>query len=266
MKTLYFALGLVLILNVPSFSQLLVGPEVGVNYSWTSFPDKDLKEVYKMSPAVGFHVGGHLAFKVRKRFFLHTSLLYSSKGRTLNGKLDGLLKNSARYNYIDMPINYTVDFRGKIGKSKEFKYFLGIGPNISYWLGGKGKLYNSELEENNLGELSYKIKFSKSDDGEQASDEMRVERPNRLQLGLNLMAGMVFEPWYKQRFMFSVRYELGHTYLAKSDGTFTDTYFYDPLKSRNQGFRISLAYLVDLKTEERKKGKSTIDKRKLNNR
>jgi Outer membrane protein beta-barrel domain len=265
-KTFYFALGLVLIFNVPAFSQLLVGPEVGVNYSWTSFQEKDLKEVYRMSPAVGFHVGGHLAFKVRKRFFLHTSLLYSTKGRTLNGKLDGLLKNSARYNYIDMPINYTVDFRGKIGKSKEFKYFLGIGPNISYWLGGRGKLYNTDLEENNLGELSYKIKFDKSDDVDQASDEMRVERPNRLQLGLNLIAGMVFEPWYKQRFMFSVRYELGHTYLAKSDGTFTDTYFYDPLKSRNQGFRISLAYLVDLKTEERKKGKSTIDNRKLNKR
>ena len=264
MKTLYFALGLVLILNVPSYSQLLVGPEVGVNYSWTSFRDKDLKEVYKMSPVPGFHVGGHLAFKVRNRFFLHTSLLYSTKGRVLNGKLDGLLKNSARYNYIDMPINYTVDFRGKIG-NKEFKYFLGIGPNISYWLGGRGKLYNTDLEEANLGELSYKIKLTKSE-GDQASDEMRVENPNRLQLGLNLMAGMVFEPWYKQRFMFSIRYELGHTYLAKSDGNFSDTYFYDPLKSRNQGFRISLSYLVDLKTEERKKGKSTIDKRKLNKR
>ena len=218
-----------------------------------------------MSPVPGFHVGGHLAFKVRNRFFLHTSLLYATKGRVLNGKLDGLLKNSARYNYIDMPINYTVDFRGKIGKSKEFKYFLGIGPNISYWLGGRGKLYNSELEEDNVGELSYKIKFNKTE-GEQAPDEMRVEEPNRLQLGLNLMAGIVFEPWYKQRFMFSVRYELGHTYLAKSDGNFLGTYFSDPLKSRNQGFRISLSYLVDLKTEDRKKGKSTIDKRKLNKR
>ena len=206
-----------------------------------------------------------LLLKYVTDFFFTHHCCTQLKGRVLNGKLDGLLKNSARYNYIDMPINYTVDFRGKIGKSKEFKYFLGIGPNISYWLGGKGKLYNSELEENNLGELSYKIKFGESD-GEQAADEMRVENPNRLQLGLNLMAGMVFEPWYKQRFMFSIRYELGHTYLAKSDGNFLNTYFYDPLKSRNQGFRISLAYLVDLKTEERKKGKSTVDKRKLNKR
>jgi hypothetical protein len=62
--------------------------------------------------------------------------------------------------------------------------------------------------------------------------------------------------------MFSIRYELGHSYLAKSDGEFANTYFSEPLKSRNQGFRISLAYLYDLKTEERKKGKSTIDRRR----
>ena len=105
MKTFYFALGLLLFLNVSAFSQLLIGPEVGINYSWTSFRDKDLKDIYKVSPAVGFHVGGHIAFKVRNRFFLHTSLLYSTKGRMLNGKLDGTLKNSARYNFIDMPFN-----------------------------------------------------------------------------------------------------------------------------------------------------------------
>ena len=233
----------------------------GANYSWTSFSDKDLKDAYRLSPVVGYHVGGHLAFKVRKRFFLHTSFLYASKGRVLEGKLDTQLKNSSRYNYIDVPISYTVDFKGKIGKSKEFKYFLGIGPNVSYWLNGKGKLFNSDFEENHREELSYKVVFKKAPEN-QATDEMNIEQPNRLQLGLNLVAGMVFEPAPSQRIMFSIRYELGHSYLAKTNGIFVDTYFQDPLQSRNQGFRISLAYLVDLKVEDRKKGKSNIDKRK----
>ena len=261
MKTFYFILHLSTVMGLPAFSQILVGPEAGVNYSWASFRNEELREEFKMSPVIGYHAGGHLAFKVRNRFFLHISLLYSSKGRVLKGKMDQLLKNSARYNYIDMPINYTVDFKGKIGKSKEFKYFLGIGPNVSYWLGGTGKLFNTELAENNRQQISYKIKFTTPTD-DQPADEMRVDRANRLQLGLNLVAGMVFEPWYKQRIMFSVRYELGHTYLAKTDGILPETYFHDPLKSRNQGFRISLAYLIDLKVEERKKGKSTIDRSK----
>ena len=214
-----------------------------------------------MSPVLGFHVGGHLSFKVQKRFFLHTSLLYASKGRMLEGKLDQQLKSTARYNFIEMPISYTVDFKAKIGQSKEFKYFFGIGPNISYWLGGKGTLYNSDIEENNRPELSYTIVFKKTPES-QAADEMNVPEPNRFQLGLNLVAGMVLEPANRQRIMVSLRYELGHSYLAKSGGVFQDIYFEDPLRSRNQGFRISLAYLIDLKTEERKKGKSTIDKRK----
>jgi hypothetical protein len=250
------------VISSSAFAQLLVGPEVGVNYSWTATKDDDFKDRFRMKPVIGFHVGGHLAFKVRKRFFLHSSLLYSTKGRTVYGEYDGLLKNVSRHNYIDMPVNYTVDFKGKIGDGKEFKYFLGIGPNISYWLGGKGSLYNSELEENNLGELKYKIKF-KSIDSEVGEKEMQVERANRFQLGLNVVAGVIFEPWYKQRIMFSVHYELGHSYIARSDGTFANLYYTDSFKARNQGFRIALSYLYDLKTEERKKGKSTLDKRKL---
>ncbi|MEO8471717.1 MAG: hypothetical protein ABI477_05965 [Chryseolinea sp.] len=61
--------------------------------------------------------------------------------------------------------------------------------------------------------------------------------------------------------MVTLRYELGHTYLGKSDGNFNQTYFQDPLQSTNQGFRISVAYLYDLKTSDRNKGRSTIDKK-----
>lgn len=254
----------VLILSLLSFqatSQILVGPIAGANYSWTTFADKDLKDSYKMIPTFGFHAGGHLAFKVRNRFFLHTSLVYSTKGRQIDGKIDVLLKNFERYSFIEMPMAYTVDFKGKIGSNKEFKYFLGIGPNISYWLGGKGTLFNSDLEENNIDEIEYKAVFKKDPENLQ-QDEMNVQEPNRFQFGLNLVAGMVLEPAPRQRLMLSVRYELGHTYLAKSDGIFLNTYFQSPLRSRNQGFRVSVAYLIDLKTEERKKGKSTIDKRK----
>ena len=256
-----FAFLLMTMLSTLAFSQILVGPVAGANYSWTSFSNKDLKDAYRVSPVLGFHVGGHVAFKVQKRFFLHASVLYASKGRLLEGKLDTKLKNSARNNYIDVPISYAVDFKGKIGRSKEFKYFLGIGPNISYWLNGKGSLYDTDLEENDQGELTYKTAFKKAPEN-QAPDEMIIEQPNRFQLGLNFVAGMVLEPAPKQRLMVSVRYDLGHSYSAKTNGIFLGTYFQDPLQSRNQGFRISLAYLIDLKTEERKKGKSTIDKRK----
>lgn len=261
MKTFCWSAFLLSLFWYQASSQILVGPIAGANYSWTTFANKDLKDSYKMVPTFGFHVGGHLAFKVRNRFFLHTSLLYTTKGREIEGKTDVLLKNFERYSYVDMPITYTVDFRGKIGTNKEFKYFLGIGPNIGYWLGAKGTLYNSDLEENHIEEISYKAVFKESAE-EQQQNEMNVEDPNRFQFGLNFVAGLVVEPAPRQRMMLSIRYELGHTYLAKTDGTFLNTYYQSPLRSRNQGFRVSLAYMIDLKVEERKKGKSTIDKKK----
>ena len=261
MKAFFWCAVLLSLFWFQASSQILVGPIAGANYSWTTFANKDLKDSYKMIPTFGFHVGGHLAFRVRSRFFLHTSLLYATKGREIEGKTDHLLKNFERYSFIEMPISYTVDFKGKIGDNKEFKYFLGIGPNISYWLGAKGTLYNSDLEENNLGEISYKAVYEKAFEDQQ-QDEMNVADPNRFQFGLNLVAGMVLEPAPRQRMMLSIRYELGHSYLAKTDGTFLNTYYESPLRSRNQGFRVSLAYLIDLKVEERKKGKSTIDRKK----
>jgi hypothetical protein len=156
-----------------------------------------------------------------------------------------------------------VDFKGKLGGNKEFKYFLGIGPNVSYWLGGKGTLYNIDLNENGMPEQDYKIVFNK-DVSTLGNDRMNVDTPNRFQLGLALTAGIDFEPAGFNRIMLNVRYELGHSYLSKySDGVFPVTANYsDPLQVRSQGFRVSLAYLIDLKIEQRKKGKSTIKNKK----
>jgi hypothetical protein len=245
-------------------AQILVGPVAGGQFSWISYDDKENKNLYKVKPVAGFHAGAMVSFLVRKRFFLHTSFLYSSKGKVIEGKLDKLLKNEVRYHYIDVPILYTVDFRAKIGRIKEFKYYLGIGPNISYWLGGKGKFYDTHLQENGAFEdREYKIVFDKSPE-ETQSNEMTVQNPNRTQLGLNLAAGAVFEPFSHQKFMFTLRYEIGHSFFSRtSSGVFTDTYHQDELRSRNQGIRITLAYLVDLKTDTRKRGKSTIKRKRL---
>ena len=159
-----------------------------------------------------------------------------------------------------------MDFRGKFGKSKEFKYYLGAGPNISYWLGGRGKIYNSDLAEStefSQSDLSYRIVFKK-DPASLSSDEMNVADPNRIQLGLNIASGLVFEPVVNQKILLMIRYELGHSFLSpSSNGTFTSTYYQDVLQSRNQGVRISVSYLVDLRIDDRKKGKSTIRKSKL---
>ena len=256
-KRLLFSLSLVF--GVLSASgQILIGPTVGPNFSWTAFDDKDLKDVYDVSPITGFHAGMALSFRVQKRFFLHSSLIYSTKGKILKAENDPLFRNEVRYKYIELPILYTVEFKGNLGGNKEYKWYFGAGPNVSYWLGGRGKFSSSDLSEVGIGELDYKVVFNK-DPEDVEDDEMGVEDPNRFQLGLTIGTGFVFEPMGYQKIMFLFRYEIGHSFLSRtSDGVFKPTLYTDEMQIRNQGFRISISYLVDLKTEERKKGKSTV--------
>ena len=251
---------------IASEAQVYAGPIAGGQLSWTKFDNEDYYDSYAVKPVWGYHAGANISMKVRNRFFLHTSFLYSVKGRRIEGKQDILLSNKVRYNFIEIPVIYAVDFRGKLGGGKEFKYYFGVGPNISYWLGGRGRLYNSDLEENAdyaSRDLEYRIAFH-GDAADASASEMNVTEPNRVQLGLNVASGVVLEPQPNQRILVLLRYELGHSFLSRtSGGTFHPTYYQDVLQSRNKGIRLSVSYMFDLKTEERKKGKSTIRKNRM---
>jgi Outer membrane protein beta-barrel domain len=246
-------------------AQILIGPVVGPQISWVSFDDKDNAKLYKQKPVYGFHAGAGISFRVQKRFFLNTTILYSTKGKTLEGKEDGMLLNKARYNFLEMPVTYTAEFITHAGSGKQFKWYLGLGPNISYLLKGKGSLETSSLNEILIYRINYKLVYNKPEDNV-ADDEMNVREANRFQLGLNITAGLVFEPLGLQKVMVTMRYEAGSSFYSRSNqgSQLTRAVDYtDDFKIRNQGFRLSLAYLIDLKTDQRKKGKSTINKKKL---
>ena len=251
---------------VRSESQVLVGPTGGMQYSWVGYENKEYKGAYKTKPVLGFNAGAAVSFRVRKRFFLTSSLLYSTKGKLVEGKADALLHHRVTYKYIEVPILYSVDFKARLSSNAQFKYFLGIGPNISYWLGGKGVLYNSDFAENNVPKTEFKIRFNRDPVvGEQ--NEMIVEKANRVQLGLNLAAGLTVEPLPNQKFMLIGRFEFGHSFFSTAyKGVFKNTFYADELRSRNLGGRISLFYLIDTKTEDRKKGKTTSHIRKIKRR
>lgn len=263
MKKIFFLL-FAFVVAQEAKGQILIGPVVGPQISWVSFDDKESGNSYRKYPSYGFHAGFGVSFRVRKRFFLHTNLLYSSKGEKREGKDDALLDFKSKYNYIDLPMAYTVEFTGKVSKLKQYKWYFGLGPHVSYWLGGKGHLENSQLSEVLIDRVDYRIVYNR-EENDYSNNQMNVNDPNRLQLGLNIQAGLAFEPLGYQKVMVNLRYELGHSFLsAENKGTFRQTNeFQDDLRVRIQGFRLSFAYLIDLKTEESKKGKSTINKKKL---
>lgn len=265
----FFLIALLTFFGSQSFGQILIGPVVGVHSSWPVFKDKEIKEFIKPQPFVGYNVGASLSFRVQKKFFLQTSIMYTRKGKDLDGIKDDLdFSNKSKYNYLEMPILYTIEFKGKLGKkgNKEFKWYLGGGPTVSYWMGGKGVLKDGDLVESNVSSLPYKITFNQ-ESADVKKGEMNVDDGNRIQLALNLSAGLILEPVGFNKIMIAMRYEFGHSYLSRTtDGYFggydNELFYEDELQVRMQTLNLSLHYFIDLKTDQRKKGKSTIKTKK----
>jgi hypothetical protein len=256
---------IVICFSLPLRGQVLIGPVVGGQLGWIAYKEQSSKDQYSTSPYVGFHAGFSVAFRVQKKFFMQTSLLYYQRGKNIEGKIDRSLTHNARYNYIDLPILFTREFNAKFGENKYYKWYVGIGPNVSYWLGGTGYLKNQDINEDGINPPNYDLNYTIAFDKDPASTplgEMSIQNPNRIQLGLLFSAGLIFEPIGFNKFMVTARYELGGSYLSEeSKGDFGEEFgpaFYkDDLQSRNNGLALSIYYFIDLKTETKNKGKST---------
>ncbi len=240
-----------------SIGQILVGPVVGGGVSWVSFHESDSRHFYKQTPVPTFHIGGGASFQVRKNFVMHTAVLYSRKGENLSSNVDPDLKHKEIYHFIDVPIVFAREFKINLGANRIIKWYAGLGPNIGYWLSGKGSILNNQLLEDGYPTRDYKIDFNNTSTPNTAN--VNLPDANRFQLGLNIATGWVFEPVGLQKIYFNIRYEIGHTYISKSGlETFAGINDYQgDMMARNMALRMTLSYLIDLKPAERKKGKSS---------
>ncbi len=225
------------------------GVKGGLQYSWTRLDDPTQQGVVSSHPIPGFNIGLVAAFEVKQRYFLHTELLYSTKGKNVQGITDASLQNRVIYRYIDLPMLYNIQFKKTLNSAtlKQFKWYIGAGPIFSYWLGGSGTINNSELEENGLPAIDYKLKFGSRGDDLREINTVYVSDANRLQVGFNLGGGILLEPVSGRKIMVDVRLEIGHSWLGKKNSTdyVLPATYKDNLQSSNMGLRLSCAYLFE---------------------
>lgn len=238
-----------------------VGATAGAQMTWVKSDSPTFMDSVRIDPMPGFRVGGVVSFKVKDRYFLHTEYVYSRKGKIVTGKIDDMLKDRVTYHYLEVPVLFTRHFKASLGGEKEFKWYMGIGPNISYWISGKGRMEASDLFENGLSEIHYKIAFGPRLDTEHPLI-IYYDKANRYQFGLNVGGGVILEPVSSHKIMLDVRYTFDQTHLGRSrssDHQIPPDYV-DNLKARNRGVKFSVIYLLEynLDKKERNKGKSTL--------
>jgi hypothetical protein len=246
-----------------TYAQVIhLGVKTGAQLSWVRSDDKNFREIAKIHPVPGYNAGVVAAFKVKERFYLHTEYLYSTKGKKVKGRIDEMLEDRIKYNYIDVPILYNIHFRGSLGGMRKFQWYAGAGPLFSYWLGGKGKINSDEFAENNFEPFEYHIRFGERGEDIGETNIIYMKEVKRLQLGFNFGGGIMLEPSEKNKIMVDLRFEFGHTWIGtptSADYVLPVTYD-DNLKARNMGLRFSLMYLIqtNLDKKVRNKGKSNL--------
>jgi len=265
MKQVLWIGGLAVMLAVtglnPCNGQIIrVGVKAGPQLSWFKSDDPKYRAVADIKPVIGFHAGAVISFKVKDRYFLTTELIYSQKGKVATGKVDPDLNDKVTYHHIDLPVLFAYHFKGHIAKTREFKWYVNAGPNISYWLGGRGVIESGDIKENHLSEVKYKIKFGERPNNNDI-DILYIKEAQRLQFGMNVGAGIILEPGGNRKVMVDLRYEIGHTRIGTPESSqfLVAADYQDNLKGRNKGLRLSIVYLLEFSTRSAdiNKGKST---------
>jgi len=201
MKPKIFALLLTCIsFTYHASAQVQWGVRGGGNLSAMLLKEQGGYTKVKLRP--GFHIGGTAEMALSGRFSFQPSLLFSTKGFTIDK--DGgaqYLYNVDKINftsyYIELPLNFI--FKQAVGKGR---MLLGAGPYFAYGIGGRWK-----AEANGLG-VTGKLKMLNdysSLDSTLGGNSRTVPYTKPFDFGANILIGYEFS----QNLYFHINGQLG---------------------------------------------------------
>jgi len=238
--------------NGQSFSLGLKG---GPSLTWADFSDNDddIRAKFGTKPKVGFIVGGLISFPLKHNFSFITEAGYKQQGRRVTFN-SGTWENNATYRFMDMSMALRKSFLVKIKKNVPTRAFFNLGPDIGYWLSGKGKVGTDVLK------ADYEVVFNQPSDANFHHNYMNDV--NRWIFGMDLGAGIDANITRTQRVLVELRFTYGHTYIGKKNGSSTIDIlgFEDNIKSNLKTLTLSGSYFFDFDLKKGKLGKSTKDK------
>lgn len=243
--------------RVPNTQRYFVGIKAGPLVSWPVFSDPDLKHEFSSSLVPGFNVAGLISFALKNSYSFQSELGYSRMGRKLSFSSD-TWTNTSTYQFLDFSMLLRRSFRLNVGENIPANWYFNIGPNIKYWMSGKGNVVSSGPSQ------SYSIVFDGTSKGEY--DKLFYNNANRWLFGLDVGVGVNLGTLRGQHVMAEMRFMYGHTYLGNKNSVTPQSInllgFNDSLLSNLKVLSFSLAYTLDFYTGQSKMGKSTEKEKK----
>jgi hypothetical protein len=228
------------------------GPLVTRSVIADKFDRKDFSQKNKY----GFLAAGLIIFPLKSNYSFETEVGFSQRGRKILSQGDSWT-NSATYYFLDASMLLRRTFPLRIRKNVPMLWFANLGPNISYWLGGHGKIGVTQLQ-------SYDIVFGPMpvEPSEPDFDKMYLTNVNRWLFGVNIGVGFIAPLKKSRKLLTELRFTSGHTFYGKTTSASWRTLgFTDNLRANEKFLSLSVAYISDFNLREAKKGKSTLDKK-----
>ncbi|WKN43839.1 outer membrane beta-barrel protein [Tunicatimonas pelagia] len=237
-------------------AQILTGPIVGgqatvagygSQYDGVDF-QQDLSFNYLGGWSYAYEISDHLAF--------YSELVYSRKGKVqrYNSTSTRIVENQTYSHFLDAPILLRIT--GPIGRSKA-RWFINAGPQISYWLGGRGTVTAYEFfGSDQLTQIDYTVRFSED---EPAEGVLAVDGANRLQFSLAAGGGFSI-PVNRSghEVVINLRYVSGTTFMGGNESfEIGTTEIEEYLGYKHNALQVLTAYVIPIDIFGMRRGKSS---------
>jgi Inosine-uridine nucleoside N-ribohydrolase len=233
--------------KAPEVQKFSIGIKAGPSVTLGVYPESEQRDRFTAQPKFGYGGAFFINFPLsRTNYTFLAEAGYAVRGR--KAKLyEGGFINSQTFQFAEMSMALRRSFNLKIVESIPSKWFINIGPNIQYWVSGKGKFV----------ETKYDIKFNEPPDGNLYINYLT--NPNRWLFGIDVGFGADAPINNRQRVRVEIRGTFGQTYLGKkeSNSSYATLAWEDTLKTNLKTISITGAYTLDFDMRAMKMGKST---------
>ena len=240
--------GLVLSGSALRAQYFMFGPKAGVQAISAGYQDKDAKDLFDPKIKAGMLAGIDFNLPLLKDFNLAPEFNYSMKGRKIFSHESGWTVNEVHH-YLELPILLNMQFDGQIKKLGSFSWFFGAGPNLSYFLGGTGKLQTEGID------TEYEISY-----GGKESDYNYItfKNINRWQWGLDFNVGLISPLKTGATLVSRLKFGYGHTHLGQPNSSSMPILgFSDNLAHNYRTLSLTFSYMYGVDVQLFRKGKST---------
>ncbi|GCC53027.1 PorT family protein [Chryseotalea sanaruensis] len=253
---LFFSVNLIVCLAVNA-QEFSLGVKAGPIMSLSVIADKFDREAFSQQLKFGYGGGGLISFPLKDNYYFVVEGGLSQRGRRILSN-DDTWTNISTYYFADASMLLRKSFPFQLKQNIPSKWFINVGPHISYWMGGKGKIGTTKFQD-------YKIVFDPmpvQPPGTGADfDKMYYSDINRWLFGVDIGVGFVAPLRRKQKIMTELRFTSGHTFYGDTNSAQWRTLgFSDNLRANEKFLTLSAAYIFEFNIKEGKMGKSNKDK------